>query len=380
MLICAGAWTLYVLARVHTTGSFSVGDLWIVGGTAIAGFGASLLFAFVFAGMFAATVVLWRQGKLRCDWTARHYIPVALTVVGVGLLGLYYLYTLKQGAAGARLWKVTPLNLAFALYEMLGFSGFGPPRHELREMMRTPRQLMHYLLQPLPLLGLGTLAVLYAIIAARLWKQRRNPVVHWLLAFILMTGGALYTAAAVVKFPFWGRHLASLLPFVVALVVEGASLRAETLGFWRRKLPLLLLGICLFVSSLILRFSPTHRKDDYRTAARLALQALAADKVVWWSADPEECAVYYGLTPDKAPSASARLVFCNRPTEAEMAVWPEPHVVFQSKPDIFDPQHFVRTRAEVIQLRPVRELPAFKVWAKPGSDAEALVKEPRSTP
>ena len=102
-------------------------------------------------------------------------------------------------------------------------------------------------------------------------------------------------------------------------------------------------------SSLTLRFSPQHRKDDYRGAARLALAALAEGKVVWWSADYEECAAYYGLKRDLTTPAGGRLIFCPRATAEEFARWPTPDIILESKPDVFDQYSYVHGYVEKFQ-------------------------------
>jgi hypothetical protein len=52
-----------------------------------------------------------------------------------------------------------------------------------------------------------------------------------------------------------------------------------------------ILAVLLMIGSrlsLMLRFAADYRKDDYCSASRLAIQALAAGQVVWWSADPQK--------------------------------------------------------------------------------------------
>jgi hypothetical protein len=330
--------------------------------------------------VFVVAAFFWLQGKLRSGWTRGHWAATAVTLAGLFALGIYYLVTLTKGAAGAKLWKVTPLNLAFALYEALGFVGLGPARNTLRDLAHAPAQLFQQLLQPRWLMGLGAFGLFYIVLAARLWKLRREVLVRWLLLALMLTSGLLYGAASVVKFPFWGRHLAPALAFVVLLVAILAAGAAGATAFWRRRGLTWLLGIAWAASSLTLRFSPDYGKDDYRGASRLALGALAAGKVVWWSADPEECAAYYGLNPERVTRPGARLVFCNRPTTLDLATWPAPDLIFQSKPDIFDSEGSVRTYLEKFQFREVGRLPAFVIWAKPGANIGPVVPSAHQKP
>jgi hypothetical protein len=120
---------------------------------------------------------------------------------------------------------------------------------------------------------------------------------------------------------------------------------------------------------LRLRFSADYRKDDYRSASRIAHTALAAGQVVWWSADPEECAAYYGLHAEMAARPESRLVFCYRPTEKDLLQWPAPDIILQSKPDIHDDHGQLRSYLARSPYRVIRQLSAFTVWGKTNSMA-----------
>ena len=372
MQICAGAWLLWVLARAQDRGTLTAGDVTLFGLWSFVGFGASLLFAFAVAGALAAGIVLRWQGQLRCAWSPRHWLASAIAALMLGALGLYYLDTLRRGAAGAKLWTVSPLNLCFALYELLGFSGLGPPRNELRNLVRAPGQLLQYVLQPHVLIGLGSLGVLSFIAALRLWRNWRAPLPRWIGTAILVAAAMLYLAAMVVKFPFWGRHLAPLLPFVVAVVAFAAQARDENSSRWSRHWLALALALPLLASALTLRFGPAHRKDDYRGAVQVALRALEARRTIWWSADAEECAAYYGLTTARATELGGRFLACH-PTRPEVLTnGPPPDVIFLSKPDVHDTEGFVqeylRRPGYVLSGR----LAAFEVWVNPVAAKDPL--------
>lgn len=363
--ICAAAWLLYVLVRAHCHRSLSAGDVWVFGFASLIGYGSSLLFAFGVLGAAAGLGLLWKRDRLRPALGLRHWMAIATSVALLGILTAYYLYTLSRGASGAKIWSVTPLNLAFALYELLGFSGLGPPRNELRELTRTPHELGHHLLQIHFLLGLGFATLLHLAILTRLWKSRKEPLVQCLLVCILTSCFALYGAASVVHFPFWGRHMAALLPFIVLLVVAVTVLTGDNRSLVQRHWLIASLVLCLGASSLMLRFGADYRKDDYRSASRIALSALASGKVVWWSADPQECAAYYGVSTNSALSPGAKLVFCYQATEKDIAIWPAPDIILQSKPDIHDFHGQLRAYLERNpSYRTDRQFPAFKVWTK----------------
>lgn len=368
--IASGAWLIFLLVRWQESPEIRPGDAWIFLAVAVTGYGSSLLFAFPLLGFFAAVALQWRWRRTLPSLSKAAVVPLVLAVMLLGGLTFYFLETLQRGAAGARLWKVGPTNLFFALYELLGFSGLGPPRNELRELARTPSVLLQTLLQPRFLGGLGGLSMVYAAVLWHLWKQRRNTVVRLASVFILVTAGALLAGATVMKFPFWGRHLAPLLPAVVLLIALAVAPTAIA-GIWRRNIWPSLLLIGLTISSLVVRFDAQYAKDDYRTAARLARRALDAGKTIWWSADNEECAQYYQLHAAKR-RAGDRLAFVVRPTAAEIAALPRPDIVFQSKSDVFDIHGTIAGYISANGLRESTRLPAFVIWIRPGIGLETL--------
>ena len=375
MQICSSAWLLYVLVRLQSPSSVSPSDLWILCLATAVGAGASLAFSFcLLAVLIVAFWLVYRRKADRRVWSAKCWLPVATTAAVLIAYGVYYLYTLRKGASGARIWPVTPLNFAFASYEILGFSGLGPPRHELRELGRAPGQLVQNLLLSHYFWGLTCLSVLYGLVAARLWKRRGDSLVRLAFAVVLLTSGILYAAASVVHFPFWGRHMAPVLPFVVLLigvaVLPEPNLRKRLPGY---AIPILF-AAALTASSLMLRFSSNHQKDDYRTACRLAARSLAAGKVVWWSADSEEVASYYRLSQEKVPAGSARLVFCINPAAETLLRWPLPDVVFRSKPDIYDVQNNLLPFLAKSHYQNVRRLPAFTIWVNPNSEMQPALQ------
>jgi hypothetical protein len=367
MQICAGAWLLYLLVKVQHEGHIETGDAWVFLFASILGYGSSLLFAFPLAAFTMVLVLVCWSGNHRPKLAGA---PLALlAIAGLFLAGLtvYYLNTLQRGASGARLWSVSPLNLLFATYELLGFSGLGIPRFELRELARTPSALLGEIFQ-WRYAGLLCLSAVYAVAFVNGWRIRREPVFRIALAFALATAIALFAGAAVARFPFWGRHLAPILggtALLAALAVSGPT----RIPRWHKGVVASLLLVGLLSSSLMLRFSARHQKDDYRTAVILARQALAAGRIVWWSADREECAEYYQL-PIHESLVSNRLVICVQATKDEIVTWPEPDLIFQSKPDVFDGHGTLAALIHARQYRLARRFPAFSVWSRPGFDAE----------
>ncbi len=367
--IAAGAWLLYLLLRWRELPEIAPAEAWAFLGAAVIGYGSSLLFAFPLFGF--CVLMAWQCFRLRRRPRLRPaaVAPLALALAALALLTVYYLETLQRGAGGARLWKVGSANLLFAFYELLGYSGLGPPRHELRELALHPSLLLSALMQPRAMAGLGGLSAVYAALAWRLWKRRGDATVRMALALALLGAGALFAGAAVMQFPFWGRHLAPLLP-AVALAIALAAAPAGLAATWPRRALCVALLAGLAASSLTLRFDQKYAKDDYRGAAAIARRALDAGQIVWWSADPEECAQYYRLTnADK--SARAGLFFALHPTAAELAARPRPDVVIQSKPDVFDTHRALTAYLSTYGFQASERLTAFVIWTRPAAQTNA---------
>lgn len=367
MQIAGSAWLLYgMITAVQTRAS---GSSWaasfLLGALLLAG--ASLLGA---VPLFSA-IVLTGGGLLllRARPSRSALLILGLGVLLLAPLGLYYLHTLKQGAGGSKIWTVGGVNAAFAGYELTGFSGLGPGRLEIREVARSGTAALLGVLKPFGP-GLAALAFLYAVLGVRLknvFPPARSPAIALTLLHAGLTVALLAGAALLVKFPFWGRHLAPALPCVAVLAAWCADrfVRDYSGSPLARLVPALLVAL-LLASSLSLRFSERHRKDDYRQAVRLANDALRAGLQIGWAAD-EVTARYY-QAPFDAPRGPGRLYALHAAQpglfEADLA-GPAPDLVILSKHDLFDPQGRLEAWLRDHRYEPHARLHGFVVWAKP---------------
>lgn len=73
-------------------------------------------------------------------------------------------------------------------------------------------------------------------------------------------------------------------------------------------------------------------------------------------------------------NAPGRLFFCINPVVADIAAWPAPDLIFQSKPDIFDGRGTLSAYLEKHRYRITDRRPAFTVWAKPSADSTEATK------
>src|SRR5205814_16012 len=102
---------------------------------------------------------------------------------------------------------------------LLGFSGLGPPRNELRELVRGGDSL-HLFLRQCHLPGLIALALTCFAAIGKCWLARRDRMIQLLTLFLSAYGGLIFLVCLIMRFPFWGRHMAPALPFVVLLIVR----------------------------------------------------------------------------------------------------------------------------------------------------------------
>jgi len=245
-------------------------------------------------------------------------------------LGMYYFWTLSQGARASGVGKTDLLSIGFCFYELLGFSGLGPDRLSLREQGITA-------LKPffLPLASLVIALTAFGISSALYITKnsRMHRTEFFIFAAALCGALSMLAVGHIAHFRVLGRHLMPILPFVLLLVSLGL------LHLWQSDKKLsraIVLTICLLLilSSLSTRLSPRFAKDDYRTAAQIAKSCLEDEKTIWWAAD-SATANYYGL------EFSEKVINVMGLSAEELHSLPTPDIVIVSKKDIYDPQNAI---------------------------------------
>ena len=291
----------------------------------------SLMAVFPWSIAFIAMILIWRKEKWQIELKAIAVICLCLTLFIP--LAAFYLWALQKGASGAKIWTVGLQNLAFAGYEFLGFQGLGPGRTEIREAARISGGL-GTIFRPyfLPLFFLG---VSWLCFLAMGWSQKRKKLQNVSWQFTLCTFfGTIFIiliASIVAEFPFWGRHLSPLIPFLILLM--GMWLSNST-HHKSTRISLLAIGLLWLLSSLCIRFTPRFAKDDYRTAAQIANSSLESGKTIWWAAD-SATANYYGL------EFNEKVINVMGLSAEELHSFPVPDIVIVSKKDIYDPQNVI---------------------------------------
>lgn len=305
--------------------------------------GSSLLgviFSFWFS---AAFMVLWLMREPLGCILRRPDTRLAITVCLPVLLALavYYLWTLSLDAGASSVGSTNLKSIAFGAYELMGASGLGPGRSELR---LSPMALLPFIA---PLLAYLSLLALFLGAGTTLALRGNNSISERKSAVIFWTAPAAMAGTAVLvglvgDFRIVGRHLTPLLPFVLILF----SLAAEALWYTRLRMLGRAITLLAFLAMLGSAFSyraiDRHAKDDYRAAASHASSVLEHGGNVWWAADPAG-AKYYGLNLGILPSPAIRSEeSANRAyqawnvPEAEAATFPGVAMVILSKPDIYD--------------------------------------------
>lgn len=320
-------------------------------GSSLTGVIFSFWFGLAFLGIFI------RQNAWHSIFSSKQNL-VALMVTGIGLcgLGIYYFWTLTQGARASGVGKTDLLSIGFCLYELLGFSGLGPDRLSLREHGITS-------LKPffLPLTSLVIALTAFGISSAL--YITKNSQTHRTEIFICAVAlcGALSMLAFgyIAHFRVLGRHLMPVLPFILLLVSLGI------LQLWQshKKLNwafISTLCLLLILSSFSIRFSPRFAKDDYRTAAQIAKSSLEDGKTIWWAAD-SATANYYGL------EFSEKVINVMGVSKSDLQNADAPSLVFLSKLDIYDSNQFISDFLAENNLRTTQIIRAFSIYRSGGS-------------
>ncbi len=318
--------------------------------------GSSMLGMIWAAAAVVAMLVVFSQSRIKemlraCRWSC------VLAFGCVLLSGCYYLWTLRVGAraSGAAItdWK----NLLFIGYELLGFSGLGPGRLEIRERGFGVFQ-SHWI--GLTLYSILVLLLLSAAIR-QLWSSHHRKMLLKLGLVVAMPAFILVSAGVALHFRLLGRHFAPLMPVVLFLL----SLGLVTLWSQRRQLARVMVGsffVLSLLSGLLLRFAARHEKDNYRDAAAFARLALQGGQKVWWNAERQGAAYYQIPTMNTQSGEVGQALWLMNPSWESLRKMPVPDVIVASKPDVFDNQGALARYIEQLGFKKTASLAAFTVW------------------
>ena len=286
----------------------------------------------------------------------RHPMLVGTTASLLLLLGGYYVWTVSIGARATAVATTTAGSVMFIAYELLGFSGLGPGRLELRSTGASALQ-SHW-----PWLVLYGAVVAAVVLTALARELKANP--RQLLAMALACAAPAAFILAVGYFAHFralGRHFTPLLPVLLVTFTCGLCSLWSRGALWSKGLVLAFCALSL-ASCLWLRFSVRHGKDDYRAAAAAARAALAAGQVVWWNAAAEGARYYHvPITPEAGNKRAAWIV--GNPTPETLRELPRPQTIVASKPDVYDSEGALSGFLREQHFTAVKTLQAFVVWS-----------------
>ena len=288
-----------------------------------------VIFTFWFG--LAFLVILIHQHDWRRIFSSRqNFIALLVTSIGMCGLGMYYFWTLSQGARASGVGKTDLLSIGFCFYELLGFSGLGPDRLSLREQGITALKpfLLSLAFMVTALTAFGTLSMIFF---TKSFRTHRSAFLIFCAA--LCGAVSMLAVGQIAHFRVLGRHLMPVLPFILLLVSLGI------LQLWQSNKKLnwaVFLTLCLLLifSSLSIRFSPRFAKDDYRTAAQIANNGFEDRKTIWWAAD-SATANYYGL------EFNEKVINVMGLSAEELHSLPIPDIVLVSKKDIYDSKNAI---------------------------------------
>lgn len=321
--------------------------------------GSSMLGMIWAASAVAVTLVVFSRRGIR--ELLRSYRWGWLLASGFVLLfGCYYLWTLWVGARASGAATTDWKNLLFIGYELLGFSGLGPGRLEIRQGGYGVFQ-RHWL--ELTLNGISVLILLGASIRQLLLSGDRKLILK-LGLIVVAPAVVLVVAGIALHFRLLGRHFAPLMPVVFFLLGLGLT------TLWARRSLVARAVVCGFfvlslLSSLSVRFAARHEKDNYRDAAAFARLALQDGQKVWWNAE-RHGATYYQVPTTIQPREVYQALWLMNPSLASLSNVPAPNVIIASKPDIFDNQGALAEYIERAGFRKTATLAAFTVWKRTG--------------
>lgn len=247
---------------------------WLVLTSLLVGAAFHMLMLLLAPPLIVLLIVFYLADKQAIQWQDWKRPLFTLSPVGVALLA-YFAWTFHRGATYDYA-KPDLLSMASVFFRFAGLSGYAPNRH--------------YDLPFRPYVGamvLSTAAFGAALAAMFLVSKLCFRALVWALALGLVQVSILsFVLHQQIEF----RHLSSLLPLLLLLIMAGLSVPGRHAVFAAAALSLTWLG-----SDIRLLFSTEYSREDFRAAVRKSIEwhhennaaiAIAADPVA---------AAYYGL-------------------------------------------------------------------------------------
>lgn len=339
----------------------SVAELTCVAAAVIVLFASSLI-GVIWSGAFVLAIAFAfaRQKSCALATTPTFWLVGLISLALIIGFSTYYVLTWHDAGRGYHRAGLSLLSLPFIAYELLGFSGFGPGKLQVRNAPAA--SILGSIPALLPLAATLVALCVFAFLQMRSRTWSKPSITIWLIALGLPTV-VIFAAMFLFDHRPLPRHFIPALPGVILLLAALLQQAfAQKSAFWRAVA--VLLPLLWLVSAFNYRWQPAHAKDDYRSAARIAAAALAENKEVWWAADPAAAHIY--LTPIALQEVPGRAWAMQAPAWDDIRFKFPPRVIVVSKPDIYDPQGAVARYAAENRFVPALQFQAFTIFAREG--------------
>jgi hypothetical protein len=260
----------------------------IITGTA---FNMLFLFSLIPVLILIVSLIIRYKPQVKNLWKEWSWSLIIMTTWLI-LIVSYYLWTVLKGSGGMR--EVPGIgNIAYSIYELLGFIGIGPSRDIIREN-QSFQIFQPYLIQ-LILMGL-----LYLYFIGLILFSLKNNIKKLFFDpyFISFAVGFLtfIVVAYVFQFRFWGRHIIHLFPFLIFYVAEVVTFANNQLKSTKPFAVAAILFILFFsYSNFNIRFNELYQKENNRLAVAKAIELSEGTNEIIWITYGGYCAQYYGL-------------------------------------------------------------------------------------
>lgn len=317
------------------------GVAWLIAATLL--LAASSIINYVLVALVAAFSAVW--------WLVRRPFPIREVFVPIMIGGFLHLglaallmgsFFERDGSQKIPIESTGLLTLAYALYEITGFFGFGPGRQELREALISGGRSEAFGLMGRHLATLTLLCIPLVLVVGGVFKGWRALLRdrEWTLVSLssLCFVVIVFLTAWMTGNAMWGRHLSAVIPWWCFFMVVPLRRWGSTCE-WKVGVAGLAVSLVFLVGGLRIRCSQGFRKENHRAAVEQARQLIAQGGRVLWAA-PDRALVYYRLEDFEdlvvmEPGLS-REVYGKQAFEA----------VFICRPELCDPEGIARSLAE----------------------------------
>lgn len=210
------------------------------------GFAFNMLFAFIVPTILIMAFCIDKK------FLRKHYFAILWTLILCIFIGLYYLWTFSNGKGGS-VENPGIKNIAFSLYQFLGFEGMGPEKNAIRLANNLLISIRPYYFT-LMLMCVSYLLILIQIIRYRICNKFLSLFIISFIIFLV--------CSCVVHFRFWGRHLIMFYPlWAISFAIYVYEIWIQDIF---AKSSIVVFAILLVVSSIRIESLSLYKKENIR--------------------------------------------------------------------------------------------------------------------